>query len=105
MDATTTTNGKPFGHTKLPNHLFRTELSASAIATAASILWHAGSRDVCWPSQETIGKDIGLGRNAVSRAVKELETVGLRTFYQCRYDGRPIMHYDVSGLRDSGVSE
>lgn len=98
-------------YTKWPNHLFACrDLSANGRLVALSLLRYADDDGECWPSQQTIARETGMGRKTVNHAVNELRRFGLKSYWKCRPGAaQKNMHYNVSELRqpseDVGASK
>lgn len=53
--------------------IYQEDLSARAKLVYMYLKDRANKEGQCWPAIRTIGKDIGLSRSTVKRALKELE--------------------------------
>ena len=66
------------GFTQLPNFILRDPKISIGAKTAYSLLlsyaWH---NDLCFPGQERLAKDTGMGIASVNRFIKELEECSL----------------------------
>ncbi len=66
------------GFTQIPNALLRrTDLTPGGKLTYMGLLSYAWQRDSCFPGQDTLARDIGVGKRSVIRYLQELEEVGL----------------------------
>jgi hypothetical protein len=62
------------GFTQVPNSLLKsTDLSVGAKLTYAMLLHYAWQNDFCFPGQDRLAKDIGIGLRSSNRYIKELE--------------------------------
>src|SRR5947207_2941891 len=67
-----------YGFTQLPNFILKNpEISIGAKVVYAMFISYAWSNNLCFPGQERLAKDMGMGVASVNRFVKELENVGL----------------------------
>lgn len=66
------------GFTQLPNFILRDPKISIGAKTAYSLLlsyaWH---NDLCFPGQERLATDMGMGVSSVNRFIKELEDCSL----------------------------
>lgn len=66
------------GFTQLPNFILRDPKISIGAKTAYSLLlsyaWH---NDLCFPGQDRLAKDMGMGIASVNRFIKELEDCSL----------------------------
>ena len=66
------------GFTQLPNFILRNpEVSIGAKTIYALLLSYAWHNDLCFPGQDRLAKDVGLGIASVNRFIKELEACEL----------------------------
>ena len=62
------------GFTQVPNHVLRSaSISPGAKLAYAMLLSYAWQNDYCFPGQERLAKDMGVGVRSVVRYVQELE--------------------------------
>ncbi|MEO1703621.1 MAG: helix-turn-helix domain-containing protein [Pseudomonadota bacterium] len=62
------------GFTQVPNFILVSEkVSVGAKLTYAMLLKYAWQDDYCFPGQETLASDMGVGKRSVVRWIKELE--------------------------------
>ncbi len=62
------------GFTQLPNYVLKSnELSPGAKLAYAVLLSYAWEKDSCFPGQDRMGKDLGVGRQAVNGYLQELK--------------------------------
>ena len=59
--------------------IYQEDLSARAKLVYMYLKDRANKEGQCWPAIQTIGKDLGLSRSTVKRALKELERAALLT--------------------------
>jgi Helix-turn-helix domain len=65
------------GFTQVPNFILKSEaLSPGAKLSYAMLLHYAWQNDFCFPGQERLAKDMGVGKRSVIRFMAELERVG-----------------------------
>ncbi len=65
------------GFTQVPNAILRTSnLSPGAKLAYIMLLSYAWNNDFCFPGQETLAKDIGVGRTSTHHYIKELSSKG-----------------------------
>lgn len=66
------------GFTQVPNFILKDpNLSVGAKVTYAMFLSYAWHNDSCFPGQERLAQDMGLGRSRVTQLIAELERAGL----------------------------
>jgi hypothetical protein len=66
------------GFTQIPNFILRdARLSVGAKTVYALLLSYAWHNDLCFPGQDRLAKDMGMGVASVNRFVKELEEASL----------------------------
>ena len=66
------------GFTRIPNEVLRREgLSPGAKLTYMGLLSYAWQEGSCFPGQERLAQDLGIGTRSVSRYLKELQRSGL----------------------------
>jgi biotin operon repressor len=62
------------GFTQVPNFLFKKSgLSMGAIVVYSKFLSFAWHNDYCFPGQERVAADLGMGVASINRFIKELE--------------------------------
>ena len=62
------------GFTQVPNFLFKNSgLSMGAIVVYSKFLSYAWHNDFCFPGQQRLADDLGMGVSSINRFVKELE--------------------------------
>lgn len=62
------------GFTQVPNFILVSEkVSVGAKLTYAMLLKYAWQDDYCFPGQEKLAEDMGVGKRSVVRWIKELE--------------------------------
>ena len=62
------------GFTQVPNFLFKNSgLSLGAIVVYSKFLSYAWHNDFCFPGQQRLADDLGMGVSSINRFVKELE--------------------------------
>ena len=62
------------GFTQVPNFILTSKkISVGAKLAYSMLLKYAWQNDCCFPGQETLAKDMGVGKRSVVRFVKELE--------------------------------
>lgn len=59
--------------------LRRKDLSSASKILFACLRFYQGQRGYCWPTTETLAAEIGLSKQQVLRAIKQLEAAGLLT--------------------------
>ena len=70
----------PKGFTKLYNNiLFDPNLSPSAKTLYAVLIKYTGNKSYCYPSQISLGADLGVSTKSIGRWLKELTSHGLIT--------------------------
>jgi hypothetical protein len=68
------------GFTQLPNFVLKNPaLSVGAKVVYAMFLSYAWHNESCFPGQERLADDMGLGRSRVTQLIGELEDAGLIT--------------------------
>jgi hypothetical protein len=66
------------GFTQIPNFILRDpKLSIGAKTIYSLLLSYAWHNDLCFPGQDRLAKDVGMGLASVNRFVKELEALSL----------------------------
>ena len=66
------------GFTQVPNFLFKNSgLSMGAIVVYSKFLSYAWHNDFCFPGQQRLADDLGMGVASINRFVKELEQSAL----------------------------
>jgi len=66
------------GFTQLPNFILRDpKISIGAKTAYALLLSYAWHNDLCFPGQDRLAKDMGMGIASVNRFIKELEDCSL----------------------------
>jgi hypothetical protein len=55
----------------------RQEVSPSAKILYARLCGYCGEREFCWPTKETLAKELGLTSRQIRRLINELEKIGL----------------------------
>ncbi|MDR3572034.1 MAG: helix-turn-helix domain-containing protein [Candidatus Pacebacteria bacterium] len=66
------------GFTQIPNFILRDPgVSIGAKTVYALLLSYAWHNDLCFPGQERLAKDVGMGIASVNRFIKELEECSL----------------------------
>lgn len=66
------------GFTQVPNFILRDpKVSIGAKSVYSLLLSYAWHNDLCFPGQERLAQDIGMGIASVNRFIKELEECGL----------------------------
>ena len=66
------------GFTQVPNFLFKNSgLSMGAIVVYSKFLSYAWHNDFCFPGQQRLADDLGMGVASINRFVKELELSAL----------------------------
>jgi DNA-binding MarR family transcriptional regulator len=67
-----------YGFTQVPNFLFKNSgLSMGAIVVYSKFLSYAWHNDFCFPGQQRLADDLGMGVASINRFVKELEDASL----------------------------
>jgi len=62
------------GFTQIPNFILRdANLSIGAKTIYSLLLSYAWNNDLCFPGQDRLAKDVGMGIASVNRFIKELE--------------------------------
>jgi DNA-binding MarR family transcriptional regulator len=65
------------GFTQLPNAILKhPDLSPGAKLTYALLLSYAYANDFCFPGQDRLAKDMGVGRTSANTYIKELKQKG-----------------------------
>ncbi len=54
-------------------------LSPVELRVLLNLIWHQGGNSAAWPSQSTIGREVGLTTEAVRKITKRLEEIGWLT--------------------------
>lgn len=68
------------GFTQVPNFILENdELTVGAKLTYAMMLRYAWDKDHCYPGQQRLAADAGIGSRSLGRYIKELETSGFIT--------------------------
>ena len=68
------------GFTQVPNFILSNDkLSTGAKLTYAMMLRYAWEKDHCFPGQQRMSEDAGMGKRSVVRYIKELEDTGFIT--------------------------
>ncbi|MBZ0130481.1 MAG: helix-turn-helix domain-containing protein [Rhodobacteraceae bacterium] len=68
------------GFTQVPNFILVSgKISVGAKLTYAMLLKYAWQNDYCFPGQEKLADDIGVGKRSIVRWVKELEEADFLT--------------------------
>jgi len=66
------------GFTQIPNAILRRpDVTSGAKITYMALLSYAWQKDSCFPGQETLALDTGVGKRSVIRYLQELQAVGL----------------------------
>jgi hypothetical protein len=66
------------GFTQLPNFILRDpKISIGAKAAYSLLLSYAWNNDLCFPGQDRLAKDLGMGIASINRFIKELEDCAL----------------------------
>ena len=66
------------GFTQVPNFILRdSTISIGAKTVYALLLSYAWHNDLCFPGQERLATDVGMGIASVNRFIKELEACAL----------------------------
>jgi hypothetical protein len=66
------------GFTQVPNFILRDpNLSIGAKTIYSLLLSYAWHNDLCFPGQDRLAKDVGMGIASINRFVKELEACSL----------------------------
>ena len=66
------------GFTQLPNFILRDpSISIGAKTIYSLLLSYAWHNDLCFPGQDRLAKDVGMGIASVNRFIKELESCSL----------------------------
>lgn len=78
--------------------IYQEELPARAKLVYMYLKDRANREGRCWPAIQTIGRDLGLSRSTVKRAIRELEQSGLLT----RQGRKRENHGDTSNLYQIG---
>ena len=66
------------GFTQVPNFLFKNSgLSMGAIVVYSKFLSYAWHNDFCFPGQQRLADDLGMGIASINRFIKELEDASL----------------------------
>lgn len=66
------------GFTQIPNFVLKNpKVSGNAKLVYAGLLSYAWNNDSCFPGQERLARDLGLGERTVNRAIQELKASGL----------------------------
>jgi hypothetical protein len=66
------------GFTQVPNFILRhSDISIGAKTIYSLLLSYAWHNDLCFPGQDRLAKDVGMGIASVNRFIKELETCSL----------------------------
>ena len=66
------------GFTQVPNFILRdSAISIGAKTVYALLLSYAWHNDLCFPGQDRLAKDVGMGIASVNRFIKELEACAL----------------------------
>lgn len=67
-----------FGFTQVPNFILRDpDVSIGAKTVYALLLSYAWHNDLCFPGQDRLAQEIGMGVASVNRFIKELEACEL----------------------------
>lgn len=95
------------GFTQVPNFILKNpEISVGAKVAYAMFLSYAWHNDSCFPGQDRLAEDMGVGRSRVTQLITELEAAGLVTV-QRRGQGKTnlyTIHFQVKpqGVRVNG---
>jgi hypothetical protein len=66
------------GFTQVPNFILRDpDISIGAKTVYSLLLSYAWHNDLCFPGQDRLAKDVGMGIASVNRFIKELEECAL----------------------------
>lgn len=66
------------GFTQVPNFILRhADLSIGAKTIYSLLLSYAWHNDLCFPGQDRLAKDVGMGVASVNRFIKELQACSL----------------------------
>ena len=66
------------GFTQIPNAILRRpDVTAGAKITYMALLSYAWQKDSCFPGQDTLALDTGVGKRSVVRYLQELQAIGL----------------------------
>lgn len=77
----------------MPPELFSPDIGTDGIAVYGVLALHVnGQTGECWPSQNTIAKRLGIGRESVNRAIKRLEMAGLVGIEHRAKEGKPNVY-------------
>ena len=67
-----------YGFTQIPNFILRDpNVSIGAKTVYSLLLSYAWHNDLCFPGQDRLAKDVGMGIASVNRFIKELEGCSL----------------------------
>ena len=95
------------GFTQVPNHVLRSDsISPGAKLAYAMLLSYAWQNDFCFPGQERLAKDMGVGVRSVVRYIQELEAERFVAITK-RGQGRSNLYeliLTAAGKRKSGPS-
>jgi DNA-binding Lrp family transcriptional regulator len=98
-------NKMPVGYGIVQSDIMKMkDLSIQAKATYSYLASITGSRDYCFPKQETIAEDLGVSRQMVSKYLNELLIKGLIKKSKLYDDIRSNLKYEVMFI-DSGCKE
>jgi hypothetical protein len=80
------------GFTQVPNHVLRSAaISPGAKLAYAMLLSYAWQNDFCFPGQDRLAKDMGVGVRSVVRYIQELEKEQIVAIKK-RGQGRPNLY-------------
>ena len=80
------------GFTQVPNFVLeRDDISSTAKLAYTMLLKYAWSNKQCFPGQERLALDMGVGLRSITRAIKELKETGLINIIQ-RGLGKPNIY-------------
>jgi len=82
--------------------IYRDDVSPTAVALYQYLVERAGSKGCCWPSINTIARDVKRCRTTVKKALRELERKGyLETEQQRRANGSKTSSlYHIKTLKE-----
>jgi biotin operon repressor len=88
------------GFTQVPNYVLESEsLTPGAKLAYTMLLKYAWNNDRCFPGQERLAKDMGIGRTSANTYIKELEKQGFLAIQRRGQGKTNIYELDVTVKR------
>src|SRR6476661_5913635 len=87
---------------QVPLEVLEAKISTSAMKLYLVLLKYARQSNECWPSQQTLGRDMNLKARRIADLLKELENAALITILSRAKEGLSNLYRLLRGVQPKG---